>query len=488
VTLGGRVRKKLGAVATTYPNGLSSTFVYDDLNRLKSVNGYQYQLGPTGNRQSATEPNGRTLSWTYDGIYRLTNETISLDPRSKNGTVDYGLDPVGNRLSQTSTLPGISSGNFNYDANDRLSTETYDANGNTLTSGGKTFAYDFENRVKSMNGSAVTLIYDGDDNRVAKTISGVATRYLVDDLNPTGYAQVVEELVGGAVQRTYTYGSQRINQNQLISSTWAPSFYGYDGGGHVRALTDAVGTVTDTYDFDAWGNTVNSTGSTTNVYLYRGEQYDPDLGLYYLRARYFNPVSGRFLSRDSADGVPTDPTTLHKYLYASASPINGFDPSGHNTLIEYTLLLKFIGPLTWPKMVLPNLCMWFPAGPSTSSDDTASCGCDGCKARTPSPNSKDGPDVCAYYGDLCKSCGDKYACNAEKCCRGFGDNKRANCVRLCLVAKDRDCVKDHCKNPTRLKVCRLEIHAACYAKCFYVPGVTAPWSYDKSCWDTFLAK
>jgi len=243
-----------------------------------------------------------------------------------------------------------------------------------------------------------------------------------------------------------------------------------------------------TYDYDGWGNTVNSTGSTANVYLYRSEQYDPDLGLYYLRARYFNPVSGRFLSRDSADGVPTDPTTLHKYLYASASPVNGIDPSGHNTLIEYTLLLKFIGPLLWPKVVLPNLCMWFPAGPSNGSDDTASCGCDGCKARTPPPNSKGGPDVCAYYGDLCKSCGDKYACNAEKCCRGFGDNKRANCVRLCLVAKDRDCVKDYCKNPTRLKVCRLEIHAACYAKCFYVPGVTAPWSYDKSCWDTFIGK
>ena len=73
--------------------------------------------------------------------------------------------------------------------------KTYDSNGNTLTTGGKTFAYDSENRLKSMNGGAVSIVYDSDGNRVAKTISGATTHYLVDDLNPTGYPQVVEELV-----------------------------------------------------------------------------------------------------------------------------------------------------------------------------------------------------------------------------------------------------------------------------------------------------
>ena len=133
------------------------------------------------------------------------------------------------------------------------------------------------------------------------------------------------------MQRTYTYGLQRVNQNQIVGSAWTPKFYGYDGddgGSSVRTLTDSTGTVTDTYDYDAWGNAVNTTGSTPNVYLYRGEQYDADLGLYYLRARYFNPVTGRFLTPDPFPGDVSDPATLHRYLYAVDNPINRFDPTG----------------------------------------------------------------------------------------------------------------------------------------------------------------
>src|SRR5208337_766015 len=235
----------------------------------------------------------------------------------------------GNRQSQTSSIPGITTGSFTYDPDDRLSTETYDANGNTLTSGGKTFAYDFENRLKSITEGTVTVTiqYDADGNRVAKTVNGVTTRYLVDDLNPTGYAQVVEEVTNGAVTRQYTYGLQRISQTQQIANAWTPAFYGYDGGGTVRLLTDSTGTVTDTYDYDAWGNTVNTTASTPSAYLYRGEQYDSDLGLYYLRARYLNPLSGRFLARDAYRGNRRRPSVLHRYLYAAADPVNRLDRS-----------------------------------------------------------------------------------------------------------------------------------------------------------------
>jgi RHS repeat-associated protein len=243
--------------------------------------------------------------------------------------VAYGLDSVGNRLSLGSSVSGIASSSVAFNPDDWMASETYDANGNTTLSGGRTFAYDSENRLTSMNNGAVSIVYDGFGNRVAETASGVTTKYLVeDDVNPTGLPQVFDETVNGVVTRTYTYGLQRIDENQQINGTWAPSFYGYDSGGTVRQLTNPSGAVTDTYNYDAFGNKLSSTGITPNNYLCRGEEFDTDLGLYYLRARYYNPKTGRFLSRDSVDGSSVLPVTFHKYLYVGDNPIRFVDPLG----------------------------------------------------------------------------------------------------------------------------------------------------------------
>ena len=198
-----------------------------------------------------------------------------------------------------------------------------------------------ENHLTSMSasGSSVSLLYDGDGNRMAMTVNSVTTRYLIDDLNPTGLPQVMEEVVGGAVERVYTYGLQRISEDQIVNNAWTGSFYGYDGAGSVRQLTNSAGVVTDSYEYDAWGNLVNKTGTTPNNYLYRGEQYDPDLSLYYLRARYYNPSTGRFLSRDPEAGKPIDPKSLHKYLYAGGDPVNRIDPSGRADATDYSSIL-----------------------------------------------------------------------------------------------------------------------------------------------------
>jgi RHS repeat-associated protein len=332
-------------VATVvYPNGLTSTFTYDAMNRLTAMNAgtanYSYQLGPTGNRINATEGNGRSLTWSYDGIYRLTSEQIANDPEKNDGSVSYGLDPVGNRLSMTSTLPGINSGSFGYNADDEISSESYDANGNVLATGGKSYIYDSENHMTSMtSGSTVVrMAYDAFGNRVAKTVNGVTTRYLVeDDVNPTGLPQVLEEVQNGAAVRTYTYGLQRSSESQMLNGAWTPSFYGYDGAGSVRQLTNAAGAVTDTYEYDAYGNSFTKSGTTPNNYLYRGEQYDPDLSLYYLRARYYNPATGRFMSRDPWKGFLFDAKTLHKYLYVGSNPVNYVDPRGRD-LFEYSIM------------------------------------------------------------------------------------------------------------------------------------------------------
>jgi RHS repeat-associated protein/uncharacterized repeat protein (TIGR01451 family) len=339
-----------------YPNSVQTSYIYNSVNRIIQtgssssrggvLSNFSYALGATGNRLSVTEQSGRSVNYGYDAIFRLTSEAIASDPAGKNGTVSYAYDAVGNRTQLTSTLAAIPSGGpfvFGYDANDRLNADTYDANGNTIFSAGIPNAYDFENHL--IQHGAVTIVYDGDGNRVAEIVAGVTTKYLVDVMNPTGYAQVVDELQNGSVVRTYTYGLQRISENQLINNVFAPSFYGYDAHGSVRFLTNASGSVTDTYDYDAFGSLVNSTGSTPNNYLFAGEQFDPALGFYYMRARYYNPLSGRFATIDPELGDPINPKTFQKYIYADADPINNTDPTGRLSAGGYIAIAAILAVL-----------------------------------------------------------------------------------------------------------------------------------------------
>jgi RHS repeat-associated protein len=98
----------------------------------------------------------------------------------------------------------------------------------------------------------------------------------------------------------------------------------------MRAKNCGLPHVTDSYEYEAFGNSFTVSGSTPNNFLYRGEQFDPDLGFYYLRARYMNPLTGRFVSRDPEVGRIRDPRTLHKYLYAGGDPVNAMDPTGRD--------------------------------------------------------------------------------------------------------------------------------------------------------------
>jgi len=336
--------------STTYPNEVRTSYAFNSLNRLTSVSAtkgatlaaYAYTLGAAGNRLSANEAHsGRTVSYTYDALYRLTGESINSDPVApNNGAINYAYDALGNRLARTSTVAAIAPTNSTYDANDRLTSDSYDPNGNTTAANGNTYQYDYENRLTSLNNGSVTFIYDGDGNRVAKTVNGVTTRYLVDTNNHTGHAQVVEEIVGSTVQRTYTYGHDLISQNQLIAGTRTVSFYGYDGHGSTRYLTNTAGAVTDTYTYDAFGNLIARTGTTPNDYLYSGEQYDPNIGFYYLRARYMNPSSGRFFGLDKYPSDAFDPRTLHRYTYALNNPVAMIDPSGNFTEYAFGMTLS----------------------------------------------------------------------------------------------------------------------------------------------------
>jgi RHS repeat-associated protein len=335
-----------------YPNTVQTANAFDTQNRLtqtceatsspacsasQKLASYAYTLGYAGNRTNVAELSGRNVVYGYDNDYRLQSESITSDPGGNNGAESYTYDAVGNRQTLTSTIPSLPGGmNYFYDANDRLTTDTYDNDGNTISSGGTANTYDFENRILTYG--AVSIVYDGDGNRVSETAGGTTTKYLVDALNPTGYSQVMDELVNGSVTRTYAYGLQRISENQLIGGTWTPSFYGYDGHGSVRFLGNTAGTVTDTYQFDAFGAQIASTGTTPNPYLYSGERFDSNLNLYQLRARFYNMLTGRFETMDPYTGKIIDPATLHKYVYTRNNPVNRLDASGKDDWVEQNLL------------------------------------------------------------------------------------------------------------------------------------------------------
>lgn len=100
-------------------------------------------------------------------------------------------------------------------------------------------------------------------------------------------------------------------------------FYHHDQLGSVRALTNSSGVVQNSYEYDAYGKVTASTGSVYNPFGYAGEYTDAESGLIYLRARYYDPGTQQFLTRDPEEG-----TTGQAYAYAGGSPTNARDPSG----------------------------------------------------------------------------------------------------------------------------------------------------------------
>ena len=201
------------------------------------------------------------------------------------------------------------------------------------------YQWDYENRLIAADTDGdgtfeVQNQYDADGIRVAQTAGADETRFLIDPNRP--YAQVLEEYTpGGIIKVSYVHGLDLISQNRA----GAKSFYHVDGLGSTRALSDALGLVTDFYIYDAFGRTIGQVGATGNLFLFAGEQQDSALGLDYLRARYLDIGSGRFLTRDALSGVVHEPVTGNRFIYANQNPINRIDPAGSFSLIESSAVL-----------------------------------------------------------------------------------------------------------------------------------------------------
>ena len=362
-------------------DGTRTEYAYDARHRLASLIkrsaagallvGMAYTVDASGMRTAITEsdPAGttRTVAYAYDALKRLTAEAIAHRDPTRNRTSTWTYDRVGNRLTQTvqtaqGTVGAASAATtYTYDANDRLTSETstvgaasaatlytYDANGNTITkttpSGPIEYTYDDANRLAEMrqSGERTTYAYDADGLRIAQTrypATGdpVTTRYLQDP--SYAYSQVIEQWRregAGATQleATYAFADDLIAQTRYAGAAATTAFVQADGFGSVRWLTDAAGVVTDAVEYDAFGNEVYRSGSTATEHLYRGEQFDPNLGFYYLRARWMDPGEGRMIGMDPFRGSRADPASLQEYVYANANPANFIDPSGLMTLQE----------------------------------------------------------------------------------------------------------------------------------------------------------
>jgi RHS repeat-associated protein len=126
-------------------------------------------------------------------------------------------------------------------------------------------------------------------------------------------------------------------------------------------LTDNGGAVVNVLVYDAYGNLIASNGVLQTAYLYSGQQFDPDLGLYLNRARYLNTGTGRFWTMDSTEGDQEDPLSLHKYLYAADDPVDNEDPSGNDygdfdiTIGSIFGFLSLIGPAVTSEPVFSSI-------------------------------------------------------------------------------------------------------------------------------------
>jgi RHS repeat-associated protein len=275
------------------------------------------------------EPSG-TTSYTYDDLYRLTEVSY---PSGSPANVSYTYDPMGNRLSMTQD--GVTT-NYNYDAADRLTsttgglamTFTWDDNGQMLSKGSQTFNWDAFGRMTNLtnDGTNASYIYNGDGVRVSHTVNGSATSYLQD--LAAGLPMVVAQTTGSDTLR-YVNGLDLIAQ---VDGT-NPSYYHADGLGSTRVMTDTSGVQSAAYTYDAFGSVRTQIGGNGNQFTYAGEQVDPEAGLVFLRARYYDPAEARFLSKDPFVGQINNPQSLNRYPYTQNNPVRYTDPKGEFIIV-----------------------------------------------------------------------------------------------------------------------------------------------------------
>lgn len=322
-----------------YPDGKAVSYGYNANNQLITVTDWgnritTYEYDNNGRLIKESRPNGTYQTYTYNNAGQLTYTVDKTDDNRIINEYSYEYDPDGNIITEDSinepnydniTIP---SSEMNYGSANRLIdfngiAISYDNDGNMLNTplGNKwgILTYDSRNMLTDVvtSNGAIEYEYDAENNRTLKTEYGKTTSYVV---NPNiSLSQVLTSTKDGETTY-YIYGLGLIAEEK--DDTYKT--YHYDYRGSTTAITDEQGNTTDRIYYDVHGSVINRTGTTNTPFLYVG-QYGvetDDNGLYYMRARYYNPTIQRFVNVDPIrDG-------LNWYGYVEGNPVLYIDSLG----------------------------------------------------------------------------------------------------------------------------------------------------------------
>ena len=319
----------------TLPNGTQTTYTYDPASQVQqilhklgatgpTINQAAYTYNGVGNRESLTDRRG-IQNFGYDNLDRLTSASHPLLGTAQS----FAYDPVGNRTTAGNVtnagnqLTADATHSYQYDDNGNLTRKTLLATGTYAQ-----YTYDAENRLTKVEDFVAgnptpsftsTYRYDGLGRRIEKVANGQTKRYIYD-----GEDILLEYDGTNTLQARYTHGPG-IDEPIAVTKGSSTYFYHQDGLGSVTDLTDSAGATAKSYAYDAYGNILESPGTLEQPYTYTGRELDSESGLYYYRARYYDPASGRFLQKDPL-GLRNGEFTL--YAYVLGNPTNLIDPLG----------------------------------------------------------------------------------------------------------------------------------------------------------------